>query len=186
MPDYYVKDDTGNYTIAEHPDTARIKEFRQSNIELTKKLAAYDPEAAKTVAAKVAAGEWEDVGALKLALATAEEKVATAQAEAAALARRHLVSAAFLAAGGQPEAVDLVVMKTAGIEEDKLTDWLADAAMSKELGFAFRPSTGGGAKSSPRLGVSTANELRDPTPQQLGQYAKDIASGKRTVVYSNQ
>jgi hypothetical protein len=95
-----------------------------------------------------------------------------------------LVSAAFLAAGGQPEAVDLIVVK-APADADKLPEWLQDAAVSKELGFAFRPSSGGGAQSSPRLGVSSGNELRDPTPQQLGQHAKDIAAGKLTVVYSN-
>jgi hypothetical protein len=64
-------------------------------------------------------------------------------------------------------------------------EWMVSA--TKDLAFLFGRSSGGGAPpaGSGAGGSASGKELRDPTPQQLGQFAADIASGKMRVVYSN-
>ena len=186
MTEYFTKDENGKFILTEHPDTARVKEFRETNVALMQVAAKWegiDPDAAKAALAKVAAGDAPDVVKLKLDLATEKGRSAAAIADAAALTHRHAVSAAFLAHGGRPEAVDFIVSK-APADADELTEWLADAAVSKELAFAFQPSSGGGAapKTSSTLGArSNVNVLRNPTPQQLGEHAADIRAGKTKI-----
>jgi hypothetical protein len=59
------------------------------------------------------------------------------------------------------------------------------AMQIRQSDFAFHPSSGGGANPQPGGSPSRANELVDPTDQQLGQYAYDIKAGKLKVRYSN-
>jgi hypothetical protein len=170
--EYYTKDADGTYVLAEDP-TAKVKEFRDKNTALMKESAA--------LKAKYEGVDSTDEAIVKLKLDLATEKSARAAAEAATvdITRRTAVSAAFLAAGGRPEAVDLILLK-APTDADKLVDWLTEAAVSKELAFAFHSSNGGGATagSKPAL-VSNPNAkiLRNPTPQELGQFSREIASG---------
>jgi hypothetical protein len=67
-----------------------------------------------------------------------------------------------------------------------VTEWISQQVQTAD--FAFKNSKGGGTppgSGSHRLGVtSKAKELRNPTPQQLGQSMGDIASGKLKIVYT--
>jgi hypothetical protein len=51
----------------------------------------------------------------------------------------------------------------------------------------FLPSNGGGANPKPGGGgPSGGKELRNPTPQQLGEHGAAIRDGKIRVVYDNE
>jgi hypothetical protein len=59
-------------------------------------------------------------------------------------------------------------------------------AQTRESDFAFEPSGGSGAQSFRGLApTSNAQELRDPTPEQLGRHADEIMAGKLRVVYTS-
>jgi hypothetical protein len=191
-----------------HPDTSKVSDFRATNIALLKerdalkvKLAAFEGinlEEYKTLKAKAAAGDPDDVVALKVQLATAEGKAAEAQAATVALTHKTMVSAAFLAAGGRSEAVDYIVSKAPfvvvdgalqpkpGEKSPTVEDWLKDAAI--EHAYAFKTSSGGGSTGAktPVLGAhANVNVLRNPSPQDLGKHSADIKSGKMKVEYTN-
>jgi hypothetical protein len=209
----YVKAEAGYHLdVKDHPDTTRVAEFRATNVTVMKektdiaaKLAAFDgldPVAAKAALAKVAAGDSDDVVKLKLKLAEAESTAASATMERQALKFRQLVSSEFLAAGGRPAAVDLILptVPFALVDEElkpkdgekspNLTEWIQDQAANPEKSFLFLPSAGGGARGAkaPSLNVgvrSNVKQLVDPTPQQLGEHAADIKAGRVKVAYSN-
>jgi len=114
----------------------------------------------------------------------------------------------FTKAGGVADALDFVLGRAKGIfvvengvaktapnvfsadkpgEPLSISEWMAK--MVKESSFAFKPSTGGGASpQSPGGGAGAVKPgqivLIDPTPQQLGEHAKDIAAGKMVVRHS--
>ena len=114
------------------------------------------------------------------------------------------VLAQFRAAGGQDAAIDFVVSRASEIFEisgDQLTakqgiystdnpgellsleEWMTK--QTREIGFAFGSSNGGGAHNTDGNPVGLpagVKELRNPTSMQLGQYAKDIRDGKMMVV----
>jgi hypothetical protein len=133
-----------------------------------------------------------------------KQRSAKAQAAADEGIIRHAVADRFLKAGGNAEAVDFIVSefkKGFRIVEDNgqrvvranpdvfsadrpgtpLTEeeWLAGA--TKRFGFAFAPSGGGGANpssggnkpSSPQRPPNSII-LKNPTPQELGQYSGRI------------
>jgi len=117
---------------------------------------------------------------------------------------REAVAARFTKAGGRSDAgvLDFIISraKDAGFKasDDKVTapegkfgptgepltldDWML--AATREHVFAFEASNGGGAAPAnggvtPRAG---AKQLVNPTPQQLGRYANEIAKGEMVVV----
>jgi hypothetical protein len=113
----------------------------------------------------------------------------------------------FIKVGGEPAARDYIVSKAKSIftiENGKLkaapnqfsadrpseplsvSEWLT--RQTKESAFAFKPSTGAGANPNPPGGVTRpAGQLilKDPTPQQLGEFASDIKAGKMRVENTN-
>lgn len=132
---------------------------------------------------------------------------ATAKQAAANAIRRSQIGEAFTKLGGVPEALDFVVGRAEGtfeVVDGKLKaaqnkfssvrpgealgieEWLG--TQMKEAPFAFKPSGGSGAEGGPK-GKAThpagQEVLRDPSPQQLGARAKDIAEKKVRVEYSD-
>lgn len=205
----YTKREDGKYVLAVdgHPDSTKVAGFRDNNITLTRerdaltaKLAAFDgidSEAAKAALAKIAAGEDADVVKLKLQLAESQSATAAATQKAEALAHRQAVSAAFLAAGGRSEAVDFVtalapftvvgdtLKPNEGEASPTIQEWLLDQTVGANA-FMFHPNKGGGAMGSKPSalvlgGRSDVRTLRNPTPQELGAAAADIAAGKVKV-----
>jgi hypothetical protein len=60
---------------------------------------------------------------------------------------------------------------------------------TRESSFAFMSSSGNGANPSKSSGGGNrpgVKELRNPTPQQLGQHGADIKAGKVKVVYDHE
>lgn len=209
---HYEKATDGKFhlRVEGHPDSARVAEFRSNNIALTRerdaltaKLASFegvDSEAAKAAIAKVAAGEDADVVKLKLQLAESQSAAASATQKADALIHRQAVSAAFLAAGGRPEAVDLIVDKVPfavvdgalkpkdGEASPTIEEWLLDQAAGANA-FLFHPNKGGNAPGAkpPTLSLGARSDvrmLRNPSPQELGAASNDIAAGKVKVEYT--
>lgn len=207
--DHYEKAADGKFhlRVEGHPDSARVAEFRNNNIALTKeveelrplkaKLEGVDIDAAKAALAKVAAGEDADVAKLKAQLAEAQSATTAATQKADALAHRQAVSAAFLAAGGRSEAVDLIADRVPftlvdgalkpkdGEPAPTVQEWLADQAAGANA-FLFHPNKGGGAMGAkpPSLTLGARSDvrmLRNPTAQELGAAAADIAAGKVKV-----
>ena len=120
-------------------------------------------------------------------------------------ALRHQVVQAFRAAGGQDAAVDFMVSRARDVFQmdgnaltakpgiyskdnpgDPLTlsEWMT--TQTREIGFAFGTSNGGGAhtqEGNPATAIPPgAKVLRNPTPLQLGEFGSEIAEGKYIIV----
>jgi len=118
---------------------------------------------------------------------------------------RQAVAEKFLRAGGKPKALDFVVGKAAEafqvqdgavralptkFSADKpgealgIEEWLAGQA--KEADFAFEPSRGAAASGSNGTSGSPARpgvrQLVNPSAQDLGKYAREIAKGEVVIV----
>jgi len=142
-------------------------------------------------------------------IASVEAALATEKAAHESTRIRHAITTEFLRHGGRESAVDFIVgsaANTFAIENGEVTskefsnirpgerlsvsEWMAQ--QSSVADFAFKPSAGGGVPKGhsggiARLGIRpNANELRDPTPQDLGANASAIASGKLKVVYTHE
>lgn len=203
--EYYAPTPDGKFALA-----VDVSEFRDRNVALLKeveelrplktKYEGVDLEEYAALKAKAAAGEPDALVALKLELATEKGKAAAALAKADALVHRQAVSAAFLAAGGRPEAVDFIVGKAPftvvdgelkpkeGESSPTITEWLLDQASGPHA-FAFHPNKGGdalGAKPSTlALGVrANVRVLRNPDAQALGAHSAEIAAGRVKVEYT--
>jgi hypothetical protein len=133
-----------------------------------------------------------------------ETDLATEKAAHAATKFKTTTTVEFLKTGGRESAVDFIATEAAkvfaadGTTKELSTinpgvpltvaEWMKQQVAVSD--FAFNPSRGGGAGPVQgggvhRLGAHTRqNELRDPTPQQLGAHASDIANGKLKVVYT--
>src|SRR5439155_22114343 len=116
---------------------------------------------------------------------------------------KSIVSEAFLKAGGRANALDFMVAKAQAaltVENgavvgkvfdpdkpgEKLTVEGFIALQIRESDYAFHPSNGGGSPSRTGGGrPPAANQLVDPTPQQLGEHASAIKAGTLKVVYTN-
>lgn len=111
-------------------------------------------------------------------------------------------------AGGEPSALDFIVgrardvftmqngvMKAAPnkFSVDKpgepltVDEWITQ--QTKETPFAFKPSAGSGARQGDGNITTTQHKpgvtvIKDPTPQQLGQYASDVKAGKVVFEYT--
>jgi hypothetical protein len=125
---------------------------------------------------------------------------ADARKQADAVVIENKISDAFSKAGGRPQARAFIVSQAAGLfkiengqlkgtkfsparpgESMSLDEWLT--LQVKESTFAFLPSSGGGADPRPAGGGSSGKVLKNPTAQDLGAHAKEIASGELKVVY---
>ena len=134
----------------------------------------------------------------KVARQSADQKVSDA-------AMRSSVLTQFRAAGGQDAAVDFVVSRAMEVFQmdgdnllakqgvysrdtpgDPLTlgEWMTN--QTREIGFAFGSSNGGGAHTQDGNPTSAlpagAKYLRNPTSQQLGELGGEIAAGKYVIV----
>ena len=134
----------------------------------------------------------------KTARQAADQKVSDA-------AMRHEVLTQFRAAGGQDAAVDFMVSRARDVFQmdgnaltakpgiyskdnpgDPLTlsEWMT--TQTREIGFAFGTSNGGGAhtqEGNPATAIPPgAKVLRNPTPFQLGEFGSEIAEGKYIIV----
>jgi hypothetical protein len=195
-------------------DDPKLAEFRERNIQLMKQLEetqkkfeGIDPDAVKADRIKLAALEIakpsERITELETALAAERTARADMQKRTDALLIETTVSDAFLKAGGLPKARGFIAAQAApqflvengSIKGTKFSPSRPGEAMTvdewivlqtREHGFCFYPSAGGGSTGSKGGGgTSGVKELRDPTPQELGRYANDIAAGKVRVVYSS-
>lgn len=206
---HYSKADDGRFRLVldgGHPDSARLTEFRDNNVKLTKerddliaKFDGIDPVAVKADRTKLAAFEQAKPDER---IATLETQLATANRRLTESALRDAIDGAFLRAGGRPNAVDFIRAKAA--DKFKLDDngavvgtvfdpqqpgvtLTVDAFIAqqvREADFAFKPSSGSGA--DPRHGgggrSSNVRELRNPDARALGQHAAAIARGEIRVV----
>lgn len=120
---------------------------------------------------------------------------------------RSQIGEVFTKVGGKAKAIDFVVDQAQRVFEVKdraivaktgnfsterpgesldITEWMSN--IIKEHDYIIEPSKGGGAPSQKGSGGAPnlrpgQTLLKNPTPQQLGQYSKDIAAGKIKVEY---
>jgi hypothetical protein len=204
LREHYTKGDDGKFRLSldgEHPDTARVAEFRANNIKLTKDLARFegiDPDKAKAESAELTelkkAKPDEKIAAL-------EAKLAEAQGRADASVLKSAITDAFIRAGGRAEATEFMTTKATSlfaVENGVLVGRTFDpnrpgeklsvdgfiAAQVRESAFAFKPSSGGGADPKPAGGQPGGKRLVNPTPQELGANAAAIARGDIKVDYT--
>jgi hypothetical protein len=203
----YKKGTDGKFhlDVEEIPDSAKVAEFRDKNVALLKeveelrplktKYQGIDPEAARVALAK-------STDTAKLAADLAAEKAAHAATQL-----RHTIVSKFLYVGGRASAVDFMAERGAKVfamEDGKLTTkefsasnpaepLSVDEWMKQQIAvadFAFQPSRGGGAggsggSSTTKFGARSDQKiLKNPTAQDLGANASDIASGKTKVEYT--
>lgn len=153
--------------------------------------------------------------AVQAAVKPLQDQLIAGQAETAAERKRaddsvmHAqITDKFIKAGGEPKATDYIVNlakqsfkveqgvvkalpnKFSSLRPGEALDvdeWIAATAKAED--FAFKKSTGSGANPSNSGGGNTPRPgqtiLRDPTPKQLGEFAKDISLGKVRVEYTN-
>ncbi len=112
----------------------------------------------------------------------------------------------FIKAGGLPEAKEFIAGKARGVfiveggvikaapnqfsidkpgEALGLDEWLT--RMTKEASFAFKPSNGSGAnpvKPGDPARPAGQRVIKDPTPQQLGEFASEVKKGTVRFEYS--
>jgi hypothetical protein len=213
--EHYTKADDGKFRLTldgGHPDTARVAEFRETNIglqkqvtDLTTKFDGVDPAAVRANAAKLAEYESakpnDKIAALESQLAEANKRANGAVLKDAVLSR-------FFPAGGRTSAADFILSKAEKLftveggavvgsafdpenPGSKLTVDRFIELQLREADFAFKPSSGSGAAPARGLGAranhSGVKELRNPTPRQLGDAgtAADIKAGKLKVVYDH-
>lgn len=120
---------------------------------------------------------------------------------------RTTVGERFLKVGGKAKALDYIVNQAAQVfkvedgavkalphrfssnsntpgEPLSVEEWIS--SMTAEADFAFEPSRGGGANGSGNGAGAGARpgvrQIVNPTPQQLGELAKDIRAGKVEIV----
>jgi hypothetical protein len=212
LKDFYTAKD-GKFHLnlkGEHP---KVKEMRDTNISLlkerdalTEKYKDIDPASVATERAELAELRKGSprITALEAELAAEKAKTMAAEAASSRVKLRSVLSAKAAAAGVRPEALEIAVDK---LEADFVISgdtvqakpglFSADrpgelrtpeeslTAMTRSMGFLFKPSSGSGAPGNTGsiVGTSNVRELRNPSPQQLGQYAADIKAGRMKVVH---
>lgn len=209
--EHYAKTDDGKFKLTldgEHPDTAKVKEMRATNVGLLKerddlktKFDGIDPDAVKADKAKLASYE---AAKPNETIAALQAQLVEANSRASASVLKDAITAAFLKAGGRANAVDYIVTKAAdkfAVENGVLVGKVFDPndpgvkltvesfmnLQTREADFAFLPSSGGGANPKPGGGATSGRkELRNPTPQQLGEHGAAIRRGDLRVVYDNE
>jgi hypothetical protein len=151
---------------------------------------------------------------LDAAIKPVNDKLASTEADLSAARKkadegifRNSVQAPFLKAGGKADAVDFVMLRAAekftvvggtikarpdAFSADKpgeplgLDEWLS--GFQKTSAFAFEPSKGAGTTPGNGSGGAAirqgARVLTNPTAQDLGKYAKEIAKGEVVIANS--
>lgn len=180
-------------------------EEAKSAIEKVKALGKKGIKDVEDFNAQVKAVADELIKPLRDQLATSAAETAAERKRADESLLHAKISDPFLKTGGKPNATDFVVNLAKEIFEvkdrnivakagkfsakkpgDPITpeEWLSDV-VQKEYDYVFVPSGGGGApviKGANTLVPSKLKEgqkvLKNPTPQELGQYSADIAAGK--------
>ncbi len=196
---HYAKGEDGKYRLAVdgHPDTAKVSEFRSSNVELLKerdalktRYADIDPDAVKADRLKLSelANAGGRVAQLEGELTRERAARTNAEQQADRSRVRDVLRVKATAAGVLPAAVDILLDKADPVftmdgdvvkakpnifsptrPGEPLTpdEWLTGA--TKQFSFLFGRSTGSGADPKPGGGSSDGRTvLRNPTPQQLG------------------
>ena len=192
-------------------DDPKLAEFRENNTRLMKEIdelkAKYqgiDPTAVLADRARLAEFEkdkpHERATALAAELATEKAAHADTRQRADGALIENKIADAFSRAGGRPQARTFIVAQAAGMftvekgelkgtkhsptrpgESMTLDEWIT--LQSRENAFAFFSSGGGGADPKPGGALFAGKLLRNPTPQDLGRYAKELASGEMKVSY---
>lgn len=161
--------------------------------------------------ARVRAQVEELVKPLKEQVAAYEQTAAAERKRADDFLFRTKIGDEFVKMGGKPNALDYVVNMARDIFEVKessiaaktgkfstekpgdplsIGEWLA--GIQKEHDYVFQPSGGGGTPPkgggpAPKSGLKPGQTLlKNPSPQQLGEYAKDIAAGKIKVEFDEE
>jgi hypothetical protein len=209
---HYVEEN-GKFYLATQGEHPKVAEFRTTNVALLKerddlrtRFEGIDPETVKPALAKLAELEKAkpDVRIAELETALATEKAANADAQKRATRSilRDTLRPKLLAAGALPAALDIALdkadcfivvndavqakpntfSKTRPGEPITPDDWIADTV--REFPFLFGPTTGGGSGPGNKNSQTSATELRDPTPADLGRYSAEIAAGTMRVVHS--
>lgn len=176
---------------------AKVKELKIKGVDKPDDVAAMMVEAVKAATKPLT----DEVAAMKAASAADRKRADDAT-------MRSHIGEKFVKVGGVPSALDFIVGKAtaAFVVEDNavkakpnlfsterpgeplsVDEWLV--TQTKESDFAFKVSTGSGALNAggPAGLVLKPGQtvLRDPTPAQLGEHAREIAQGKMKVVYTN-
>jgi hypothetical protein len=179
-------------------------------IDKVKKLGDKGIKDTEDVDARIRAQVDEIVKPLRDKIAESEAATRAERERANEFLLRTTIGDEFIKAGGKPNALDFVVNlakdnfeineskvvpKTGKFSQEKpgeplsVTEWLS-GAVAKDHDYVFKPS--GGGDTAPRIpgGPIDASKLKpgqtllkNPTPQDLGHYAKDIAEGKVKVQY---
>jgi hypothetical protein len=195
----YTRGEDGKFHLVLDGDPPKLAEFRDNNVKLMRErdLLKGQAEADKATLAELAATK-PDVSKLEADLAAERRAHAATQL-------KHVVTTEFLRTGGRSSAIDFMAAeaaKTFAVEDGKVTtkefsttnpsepltveEWMAKQLMTSD--FAFQPSRGGGARGSApaaRFGAPITKTLRNPTAQELGQHAADIAAGKIKVEHTS-
>lgn len=136
----------------------------------------------------------------KAVLAAERTAHADTRKRADALVIESAITDLFTKSGGRPEARAFVVAQAAGqfiVENGQVkgTQFSPDRAgepmsvnewitlQTRQNAFCFFSSSGGGADPKPGGGTGGAKILRNPTPQELGRYGKEIAAGVMKIEY---
>jgi hypothetical protein len=184
---------------------AKLAEFRDNNIALLKELnelkvrfEGIEPDAVKNERAELAAlRAAKPDAALQKQLDDERAAHAATRTKADAVVIENKLSDALARAGVRPQARAFVLAQAAGLftlengelkatkrsparpgELMSVDEWVTQ--QTKENAYAFLPSSGGGA--DPRRGGGPGGTvLKNPSAQQLGQYATEIASGAMRI-----
>jgi hypothetical protein len=199
--------ENGKFVLATQGELPKIKEFRNSNVELTRerdsqRAALHAFEGLDPAKVRADLGRLAELDKIKPAerIATLEAQISEMQSRTETAEIERLVSDAFLKSGGRPNARAFIVQQAAGLftldkgelkgkkfsadrpgEPISLAEWLT--LQSRDNGFAWLDSSGGGARPARGNAGGSARILQNPSPQDLGRYSKEIASGEMKVSY---
>lgn len=185
------------------PDQARAA--LQSTAELSRKGVRKASDVDSAVSSALESFKSTELEPLRKLLS--DEREARLQADQK-VSQGHLrdeVLKSFRAAGGNDQALDFVVNRAGEVFEPNgegqlqakagvystdnpgealsITEWMQ--TQTKDIAFAFGSSNGGSSRhgdgNNPTIPLG-AKTLRNPTPLELGQYAKDIRAGKVLIM----
>ena len=172
--------------------------------ELGKKGIRKSSDVDSAVSSALSSFKQTELEPLRKLLAVEREAREQADQQVAQAALKGAVLTSFRAAGGQDAAIDFIVNRAKDVfdvtggklvakpgqystdtpgDPLSLSEWMA--GQTKEIGFAFGSSNGAGARHGDGLGTTVAagvRILKNPTPLELGSYAKDIRSGRAVIM----
>ena len=185
------------------PDQARAA--LQSTAELSKKGVRKASDVDSAVSSALDSFKSTELEPLRKLLSDEREARLQADQKVAQATLKNAVLKSFKAAGGQDQALDFVVNRAGEVFEPNgdgqlqakagvystdspgealsLNEWMQ--TQTKDISFAFGSSNGGSSRhgdgNNPTIpaGVRT---IKNPTPLELGQYAKDIRAGRVLII----